>query len=81
MLAKPIPAKAGGSMNPEVFNLEVRQFLKKFGITAQREIERAVEAAIRTGALKGNETLNARAELRIEGLPGEISVEGEIALE
>ena len=68
-------------MNDEVFNLAVRQFLKKFGITAQREIERGVEAAIATGRLKGAETLKARAVLRIEGLPEEISVEGEIALE
>jgi len=68
-------------MNGEVFNLSVRQFLKKFGITAQREIERGVEAAIGSGALKGAETLKARAVLRIEGLPGEIDVEGEIALE
>jgi hypothetical protein len=34
-------------MNEEVFNLEVRQFLKKFGITAQREI--AVEGEIALG--------------------------------
>ena len=67
-------------MNEEVFNLEVRQFLKKFGIAAQREIERSVEGAIKSGDLKGDETLKARAMLKIEGLPGEISVEGEIAL-
>jgi hypothetical protein len=67
-------------MNQEIFTLEVRQFLKRFGITAQREIERAVEAALRTGALKGHETLTARAVLTVDGLPGATSVEGEIAL-
>jgi hypothetical protein len=67
-------------MNEEVFNLEVRQFLKKFGITAQREIERAVEGAMKSKLLKGNETIKARAALKLEGLPGEIAVEGEIAL-
>ncbi|MBI4419439.1 MAG: hypothetical protein HY560_01330 [Gemmatimonadetes bacterium] len=67
-------------MNEEVFNLEVRQFLKKFGITAQREIEKAVDAAIKSGRLKGNERIKARAALVLEGLPGEIKVEGEIAL-
>ena len=68
-------------MNQEVFNLGVRQFLKKFGITAQREIERSVESAIANATLKGSETLKARAVLRIEGLPGDISVEGEIPLD
>lgn len=32
-------------MNEEVFNLEVRKFLKRFGVTAQREIEKSVAAA------------------------------------
>ena len=30
-------------MDPDLFNLELRKFLKRFGITAQREIERAVD--------------------------------------
>ena len=68
-------------MNQEVFNLGVRQFLKKFGITAQREIERSVESAVASAKLKGTETLKASAVLRIEGLPGDIRVEGEIPLE
>ena len=67
-------------MNQDVFNLEVRQFLKKFGITAQREIERAVDAGLKSGTLSGNERLRAKASLVLEGLPGEIRVEGEIAL-
>ena len=35
-------------MNEEVFNLEVRKFLKRFGVTAQREIEKSVAAAGRS---------------------------------
>jgi hypothetical protein len=68
-------------MNEEVFNLELRQFLKKFGITAQREIEKHVRAALAGGTLKGTETLVLRARLMIEGLPPEIVVDGRIALE
>ena len=68
-------------MNEEVFNLELRQVLKKFGITGQREIERHVRAALEEGQLKGNETLKVRSRLTIEGLPPEIVVDGEIALE
>ena len=67
-------------MNEETFNLELRQFLKKVGITTQREIERAVDTAIRSGRLTGNETLKARAVVHLEGLPDEITVSGDIRL-
>ncbi|GIW52231.1 MAG: hypothetical protein KatS3mg081_1586 [Gemmatimonadales bacterium] len=67
-------------MNEEVFNLEVRKFLKKFGVTAQREIEKAVDGALKAGKLKGNEKLKAEARLKIEPLGAEIVVGGEIAL-
>ena len=40
-------------MDDETFNLQLRQFLKRFGITAQREIERAVAEGIERGSLKG----------------------------
>lgn len=68
-------------MNEDVFNLDLRRFLKQFGVTAQREVERAVAAALGSGLLKGTETLKARAVLEIEGLGRAASVEGEIALE
>jgi len=32
-------------MNEEAFNLSVRKFLKHFGVSAQREIEKSVDAA------------------------------------
>ena len=67
-------------MNDETFNLEVRKFLKKFGVTAQREIERAVTAAVKDGRLHGSERLRARAVLTIEGVSADIHVEDEIAL-
>ncbi len=67
-------------MNEEVFNLEVRKFLKKFGVTAQREIEKAVDGALKAGKLTGDEKLKAQARLTIAPLGAEIVVEGEIAL-
>ena len=39
-------------MNEEHFNLGVRKFLKRFGVTAQREMEKAVDEAIRAGKLR-----------------------------
>ena len=68
-------------MQDDTFNLEIRKFLKQFGITAQREIERAVEAGRRSGALRGSEILAARAVLTIEGLGPVATVDGSIRLE
>ena len=67
-------------MDEEAFNLSVRRFLKKLGVTSQREIELAVREAIDSGALSGDETLPARAVVTVDGLDREIVVEGEIAL-
>lgn len=38
-------------MNEDAFNMSVRKFLKKLGVTAQRDIETAVREAIETGRL------------------------------
>ena len=68
-------------MNDESLNLTTRQFLKRFGITAQREIERAIRTGIQEGRLKGNESLRVRATLAIPGVLNEMEIDGEIALE
>ena len=67
-------------MDEERFNLSLRKLLKQFGVTAQREVEKAVYAARESGRLSGGETLHARATMVVEGLPGEIVVEGPIEL-
>jgi hypothetical protein len=68
-------------MEEEVFNLELRKFLKRFGVTAQREIEKAVDAALKNRALTGNEVLKVHATLGIPGVLPEFHIDGEIALE
>jgi hypothetical protein len=67
-------------MNEAAFNLSVRNFLKHFGVTAQREIEKSVDAALSAGTLKGTETLKARARLEIQGLPTNLVIEQDITL-
>jgi hypothetical protein len=67
-------------MDEEAFNLSVRRFLKKLGVTSQREIEIAVRELLDAGRLSGNETLEARAVVTVDGLEREIVVTGEIAL-
>jgi len=44
-------------VDEEVFNTSVRKFLKKLGVTAQREIELAVRERLEAGDLQGDETL------------------------
>jgi hypothetical protein len=68
-------------MNDEALNQSIRRFLKQFGITAQREIERAVAAAVESGTLSGTETLAATATLEVTGLALETVVRGDIALQ
>ena len=55
-------------MDDDVFNMEVRKFLKKVGVTAQREIEAAVRAALASGRLQGQETLAAKVTLSVDGV-------------
>jgi hypothetical protein len=69
------------TMNQDTFNLDLRKFLKRFGVTSQREIEQAVADAVQRGTLKGNETLVVRATLTIPGVLDEFRIDGEIALE
>jgi Family of unknown function (DUF6494) len=68
-------------MNEDVLNVSVRKFLKKVGITSQREIEQAVRAAVSGGRLKGNEALPAKVMLSVEGIGLSVEIEGAIELE
>jgi hypothetical protein len=68
-------------MNEEVFNVSVRRFLKKVGITSQREIEQAVRSAIAAGSLKGNEVLPAKVILTLGGVALAIEIDGAVELE
>ncbi len=68
-------------MNEDHFNMEVRKFLKKVGVTSQREIEIAVREAVQSGKIAGGETLKARVRLEVAGLDLGIDIDGEIELE
>ena len=67
-------------MNEDVFNMSVRKFLKKVGVTSQREIEKAVRAAINSGQLKGTETLQAEVVLTVNGVALTEKIGGKIEL-
>lgn len=67
-------------MNEETFNLGIRQFLKRFGVSSQRAIEEAVREALDSGRLGGNETIRVEARLVIHTLDAEHAVHDEIRL-
>jgi ribulose 1,5-bisphosphate synthetase/thiazole synthase len=71
----------GYLMNEDVVNMEIRKFLKKVGITSQREIEKALQDAAAAGKLEGTGPLKASMTLEIGALGLVHTVDGKIALE
>ena len=67
-------------MDEEAFNMSTRKFLKKLGVTAQREIELAVREQMEGGDLHGDETLDATATVTVDGLSRDVVVTGQISL-
>jgi hypothetical protein len=68
-------------MNEDVLNMSLRKFLKKVGITGQREIENAIKAALSSGRLTGSEKLPAEVRLTIPAAGLDVTIDGEIELE
>jgi len=55
-------------MNEDIFNGSIRKFLKTLGVSAQREIEKAVRQALAEGKLKGNERFPATGAITLGGI-------------
>jgi hypothetical protein len=68
-------------MDEEALNLSIRKFLKKVGVSSQREIEHAVARAIAAKAIAGAEALPATMTIEIAALGLRVSFDGEIRLE
>ena len=66
-------------MDEEALNTSVRKFLKKLGVTAQREIEKAVRDADAQGRLAGT-TLPAKAVVTVGGVDLKLEIDGDIEL-
>jgi hypothetical protein len=67
-------------MNEDVFNMSLRKFLKKVGVTSQREIEKAVRSAIDAGRIKGTETLRAEVTIKVGDVELTEKIDGRIEL-
>jgi hypothetical protein len=68
-------------VNEDVFNTSIRKFLKTLGVTAQREIEKAVRQALADGRLKGHERWPAKATVVIDQIGFRLDIDGQIELE
>jgi hypothetical protein len=68
-------------MNEDAFNASIRKFLKTLGVSAQREIEKAVRRALAEGKLKGNEKIAAEARVTLGRVGLSHEIKGEIELE
>ncbi len=64
-------------MNDEDMNLSIRKFLKKVGITSQREIEKAIDRANAAGKLDGN-PVRVKMTLEFDLIDEPLSIEAEI---
>jgi len=68
-------------LNEDVFNTSIRKFLKTLGVTAQREIEKAVRQKLAEGHLKGNERWPTKATVTIKDIGFKLDIDGSIELE
>lgn len=67
-------------MDEDVFNMSVRKFLKKVGVTSQREIEQAVRDAVKTGRIDDGVHLTASVRLTVDGVELDETITGKIEL-
>ena len=68
-------------MNEDIFNMSVRKFLKKVGVTSQREIEEAIRKAVENGSLDAGAAPEAKVVLSIPAVGLEVTIDGSIELE
>jgi hypothetical protein len=64
-------------MNEDTLNMSIRKFLKKVGITSQREIERALDQANQEGRLDGS-PVRVKMTLECDLIDDALSIEDEI---
>lgn len=68
-------------MNEDAFNMSIRKFLKKVGVTSQREIEGAVRQAVAEGKVAGDQALPVKVTLQLGAAGLSVDIDGTIELE
>ena len=67
-------------MDDDQLNMNIRKYLKKVGITSQREIEASVRGALAKGRIKGDETLKVNVTLSVDEIDLTVNIDGDIKL-
>ena len=67
-------------LNEDVLNIEIRKFLKKVGITCQREIEKSLRNAVDNSIIKDDQTVSATVVLEIPEVKLQYTINGKIKL-
>jgi len=67
-------------MNEDSLNMEIRRFLKKVGITSQREIEKEIYNAEKNGNLKIGDKIDLEMTLSIKNFNSKKSIIGKILI-
>ena len=67
-------------MDEDVFNMSLRKFLKKVGVTSQREIEKAIRDAVEAGRIPASGKVKAVARVTLEGMDLDVAIDGNIDL-
>ena len=62
-------------MNEDEFNLSIRKFLKKVGITSQREIEKSIRTALDEGSLSSHDSVKVSVCLKIDCKDHDVVIE------
>ncbi|WP_085901937.1 DUF6494 family protein [Kiloniella majae] len=68
-------------MNEDALNMSIRKFLKKVGITSQREIEAAIRENIENDKLSGKTSFAISVQLHAPELGLDHKIDGKIELE
>lgn len=68
-------------MNEQSMNMQIRKFLKKVGITAQRDIEAALRRAEARGALPAGAEVPLSMTLRADSIGIELVVDDTLRVE
>ena len=67
-------------MDDDTLNMNIRKYLKKVGVTSQREIETSVRSALADGRINGDETLKATVTLSVGEIDLRVNIDGDIKL-
>ena len=68
------------TMDEDALNMSVRKFLKKVGISSQREIEKVIAKALADGVIDENAVCKVSMQLTIDVSDQPLVIDGEIRL-